>query len=131
MKYSWFTMLCQFLLYTEWFSHTYIYIHFFVIFHCDLSLCYAVGTIHSKSNGLHLLTPNSQSIPLPSPSPLATTSLFSMCRMYFLIPIYSTVFRNKKIMSRYFSLVRLSFKTELSLACKNHIHTHFSHSLQF
>ena len=34
--------------------------------------------IHSMCNSLHLLTPNSQSIPPPHPSPLATTSLFSM-----------------------------------------------------
>ena len=29
--------------------------------------------IHSKYNSLHLLTPNSPSTPLPSPTPLATT----------------------------------------------------------
>ena len=34
--------------------------------------------IHSKCDGLHLLTPHSQSVPLPTPSPLATASLFSM-----------------------------------------------------
>ena len=33
--------------------------------------------IHSIYNSLHLLTPNSPSIPPPSPSPLATTVLFS------------------------------------------------------
>ena len=33
--------------------------------------------IHSKCNSLHLLLPNSLSIPLPPSSPLITTSLFS------------------------------------------------------
>ena len=52
--------------------------------------------IHPIYTSLHLLTPNSQSIPLLSPSPLATTSLFFMsvslfcfvgrfiCAIYFL-----------------------------------------------
>ena len=39
--------------------------------------------LHSKCNSLHLPTPNSPSIPLPSLSPLATTSLFSMPRLTF------------------------------------------------
>ena len=39
--------------------------------------------VHSKRNSLHLLTPNSQSIPLPPP-PLATASLFSMAVSLFL-----------------------------------------------
>ena len=34
--------------------------------------------IHSKCNGLNLLTPDSQSIPLPPHSPLAAPSLISM-----------------------------------------------------
>ena len=34
--------------------------------------------IHSRWNSLYLLTPNSQSIPFPPPSLLATTILFSM-----------------------------------------------------
>ena len=40
--------------------------------------------IHSKYNSLHLLTPNSQSIPLPLPFPLETTSLFFMSVSVFL-----------------------------------------------
>ena len=41
--------------------------------------------IHSKCNSVHLLTPNSQSLPLlPAPSPLATTGLFSMSVSLFL-----------------------------------------------
>ena len=40
--------------------------------------------IHSKCNSLHLLTPNSQPIPLPHLSLLATTSLFSMSVNLFL-----------------------------------------------
>ena len=35
--------------------------------------------IHSTCNSLHLLDPNSSSIPLPLASPLATNSLFSQC----------------------------------------------------
>ena len=31
--------------------------------------------IYSKCNSLHLLTPNTQSLPLPPPTPLSTTSL--------------------------------------------------------
>ena len=43
-------------------------------------LCYTVRPvcIHSVANSWHLLTPNSQSNPLPPPSSLATISLFSM-----------------------------------------------------
>ena len=40
--------------------------------------------IHPKCNSLHLLTPSSQSIPLPPSSPLATTNLFSMSVTLFL-----------------------------------------------
>ena len=40
--------------------------------------------IHSKCNGVRRPTPNSQSIPLPSPQSLATTSLFSMSVSLFL-----------------------------------------------
>ena len=36
-------------------------------------------------NSLHLLTPNSPSIPLPPPTTLATTSLFSISVILFLI----------------------------------------------
>ena len=38
---------------------------------------------HSKCHSLHLLTPSSPSIPLPPPTPLATTSLFSGSEIYF------------------------------------------------
>uniref|UniRef100_A0A8D0TWN9 Phospholipid-transporting ATPase n=1 Tax=Sus scrofa TaxID=9823 RepID=A0A8D0TWN9_PIG len=47
--------------------HTYMYTFFFLtlsLLHSRISLL-----IHSKSNSLPLLTPNSQSIPLPPPSP--------------------------------------------------------------
>ena len=44
-------------------------------------------SIHSLYNSLHLLTPNSHSIPPPPPPPtLATTSLFSMSVSRFLLP---------------------------------------------
>ncbi|XP_054946539.1 synergin gamma isoform X3 [Physeter macrocephalus] len=40
--------------------------------------------IHPICNRLHLLTPNSQSIPPPTPAPCAATSLFSMSVILFL-----------------------------------------------
>ena len=48
----------------------------------------------SKCNSLHLLFPNSQFIPLPPPSPLATTSLSSMSVSLFLSnsPFYLSCF---------------------------------------
>ena len=65
----------------KWFSYTYIHILFHILFYCGVSqhieysfLCYMVGStllfIHSMCNSLHLLIPNSQSIPLlPTPAP--------------------------------------------------------------
>ena len=55
----------------------YIYIHFFhILFHYGLSqdIEYSPLFIHSIYNSLHLLIPNSHSIPPPLSSPLATTS---------------------------------------------------------
>ena len=82
-------MLYQFLLYgkvTQSFIH--IYILFLILFsimvylrRVDIASCAAQQDllfIHSKCNSLHLLAPNSQSIPLSVFSLLATTSLFSM-----------------------------------------------------
>ena len=67
--------------------YTYVYFIFQTLFHYVFSqdieyssLC-STGTllfIHSLHNSLHLLTPNSQSIPPPSFSPLATTRLFPL-----------------------------------------------------
>jgi len=91
---SWFTMFCQFPLYSKA-TQSYIYTHSFsyIIFHRGLfprdwiefpvldsrtSLL-----IHSKGNSLHLPTPNSH----PShslPSPLATISLLLMSVSLFL-----------------------------------------------
>ena len=118
-KYSWFTMLWQFLLYgkvtqsyiyTHTYIHTYIYIHTHTHTHIYIyfffksspinyvlsqetghsSLCSLL--IHSKCNTLHLLTPNSQSIPLPPLSPWATTSLFSVSKQvsFFAIDLGTT-----------------------------------------
>ena len=68
--------MCQFLLYSK-VTQPYMYTHYFsqTVFHQVLSqetgycsLCYIVGShclIHSKGTSLHLLTPSSQSIPLP------------------------------------------------------------------
>ena len=49
-------------------------------------LCYSrtLLFIHSIYKSLHLLTPNSHSIPSPTPSSWATTNLFSMCEVLFL-----------------------------------------------
>ena len=78
LMYSWFTMLCQFLLYSK-VTQSYIYTHaytcIFFFWYC-LPSCYITSDwtqfpvlynktsflIHSKCNSLHLLTPNSQSI---------------------------------------------------------------------
>ena len=49
--------------------------------------------IHSLYNSLHLLTPNSHSIPPPPPSPLAITSLFSMSVSLFLFYRYVHLYR--------------------------------------
>ena len=68
-------MLLQFLLYSK-VTPSYINIHSFshIIFHHVLAqetipVLYSRISlfIHSKCNSLHLLTPNSQSIPLPPP----------------------------------------------------------------
>ena len=77
-------MLYQFMLYSK-VTQSYIYIHTFPFLYYLPSWSIPVlynGTssiIHSKCNSLHLLTPNSQSMPLPSLfSPLATMTLFFM-----------------------------------------------------
>ena len=72
---------------TKWFSYTHIHslkysfplwfiIGYWIWFSvlCSRTLLF----IHSTYKSLHLLTPNSHSIPLPTPSPLATTSLFCL-----------------------------------------------------
>ena len=85
----------------KWPSHTYIcmYMHIYsfshIIFHHVPSqairysfLCYTAGSLvyQSKCNSLHLLTSNSQSIPLPPSSPWQTQVcspspwLFLFCR---------------------------------------------------
>ena len=90
--YSVFTMVCHFLLYSK---AIYIYTFFFLYYLPSWStprywiyfpMLYNRTSliIHSKCNSLHLPTPNSHSIPLPSCSPLATTSLFSMSGSLFL-----------------------------------------------
>ena len=98
LKYSWCTMLCSFLLYSK-VIQLYIYIHsfsysfplwFITGYWIQFPVLYsrALLFIHALHNSLHLLTPNSQSIPLPPPSSLATTSLFSMSVSLFLFRGY-------------------------------------------
>ena len=82
-NYFWYTAVIQLYIYI------YIYVynnHFRGLCHyvllqnieySPLSYSRTLLFIHSISNTLHLLIPNSQSI-LPHPSPLATTSLFSL-----------------------------------------------------
>ena len=62
--------------------------------------------IHSKCNSLRLLTPNSPSIPLPPPPPLATTGLFSMsvslclfCRQVHLCHILDSAYTRYHMVS--------------------------------
>jgi len=91
LKYSCCTMLCQFLLYRK---VTQSYIILFLISSLIMFYPKSLDTvtvlysrtllIYSKCNGLYLLTPNFQCIPLPSPSSLTTTSLFSMSVNLFL-----------------------------------------------
>ena len=81
---------------SKWFSYTYIciYIFFHVLFHYGLSqdieyssLCYTEGPYClsiSVYTSLHPLILNSLYYHLPPPSPLATTSLFSMSLILFL-----------------------------------------------
>ena len=82
-------MLCEFLLYSKVIL-LYIYIHFFqILFHYGLlqvteysSLCYIVGPccLSILCNSLHLLNPNSQSLPSPAPLPLGNhKSVFYVC----------------------------------------------------
>ena len=70
-------------------SVIHIYTFFFIFFsimvyHRILNIVRTLLFIHSTYNSLHLLIPNSQSIPPPPLSPLATTSLFSMSVSLFL-----------------------------------------------
>jgi len=114
-----FTKLYQFLLYSR-VTLSYIYTHSFS--HAILqnillqetgysSLYYTVGPhclSTTKCNSFHLLTPKSPSIPLPLPSPLATTSLLSISMICFLHSLSSTIwssfpswslhYRNKTIL---------------------------------
>ena len=80
-------MLCLFLLYNkiiQLYIHTFFFVSFSImVYHRILTIapCALQQTlllIHSLCNSLHLLIPASHSMPLPIPSPLATTSLFSM-----------------------------------------------------
>ena len=78
-------MFCQFLLYSKSDPVIHVYIHSFShILSCSItmigySLCAGPHLlIHSKCNSLHLLTPNSQSIPL-SPPPLWQSQVCSPC----------------------------------------------------
>ena len=96
---------CTAVTYTYIYTHTHIYLHTLFFSHfppsCSITSDYIQFPvlysrislfIHSKYNSLHLLIPNSQSIPFPSPwqpvhpipFPLATTSLFSKSMRLFL-----------------------------------------------
>ena len=79
----------------KWFSYTYIYsflyywyfpLWFIIGYWIYFSVLYSrtLLFIHSMYNHLHLLTPTSDSTPSLTPSPLATTSLFSMSVSLFL-----------------------------------------------
>ena len=86
LKYSWFTILYQFLMYVK---VTQIYIAFLIssfikVYHKKLDIRTSL-LIQSKWNSLHLLTPKSLSIPFPSLSSLATICPFSMSMSLFLL----------------------------------------------
>ena len=66
-------------------THKNVYIFLFIFFFIMVSwVIPRTLLIHPVYSSLLLLIPNSQSISLPSPSPLATTSLFSMSLSQFL-----------------------------------------------
>ena len=80
-EYSWFTVLCQFLLCSE-VTRSRMYMHSpsCIIFHHGLARfpvpsSRASWLSHSKGSSLHLLTPDSQSLPLL----LGNRGLFSLC----------------------------------------------------
>jgi len=99
--YSWFTVWCQFLLYSK---VTQSYVYLYIFFSCYLpscstpwdrilsSLLYSRTSllIHSKCNSLYLLTPASQSIPLfppPPQQPQVCSPCLGVCEnFFFLIP---------------------------------------------
>ena len=94
LEYSWFTVLCQFLLYSI-VTQSYIYIHFFLLFSSIMfypkrfdivPVLYNRASLlnHSKWNNFASINPNSPSIPPLPHSPLAPTSLFSMSMSLFL-----------------------------------------------
>ena len=101
---SWFTLVCQFLLYSKGTqSRIHRYILFLtlssIIFHhkwLDI-VPWAVqqDLIHSRYNSLHLLIPNSQSIPL-LPVPLATKSVLQVhefiCFFFFFLRASSVAY---------------------------------------
>ena len=101
LKYSWFTVLCQSLLYSK-VTQIYTHIHSFLkIFFSILVYPRRLDTVPSAIsrtllfiyaiyNNLPLLTPNSQFIPPPSHSPLAT-SLISVCESVSVLWIGSFV----------------------------------------
>ena len=77
-------MLCQFRVYILIYSFSYSFPLWFVTgYGIQFPVLYSrtLLFIHSIYNSLHLLTPNSQSIPF-NPSPLATTSLFFFFNFY-------------------------------------------------
>ena len=99
--YSWFTVFCQFSTVQQWpsLTHTHTHTHTHLCTHthihsfshyppsCSIDIIPSAtqqGLIPYpfQINSLHLLTPDSQSIPLPPP-PLATTSLFSKSMCFF------------------------------------------------
>ena len=106
LKYHLFTVLRQFLPYSI-VTQLYIYTHSFPSYYLpscsiprdwmEFPVLYSriLLLIHSKYNSLHLPTPISVSIPLSSPSPLATKSLFSMSVNLFLFVCLFELFTAK------------------------------------
>ena len=76
-------MLCQLLLYSK-VSQSYIWSVTRDWIEFPVRYSRTLLSVISKCSRLHLLIPNSQSIPLPPHSPSATTSLLSMSVTLFL-----------------------------------------------
>ena len=101
LKFTWFTIVFISAALQIWLIYIYIYIYIYIFFFIFLSILvyYKIFNklpvwfsrtllfIHIISNSLHLLIPNSQSIPTPPPA-MATTSLFSRSVSLFLFHRY-------------------------------------------
>ena len=105
LNYSWFTMFCQFLLYSKVCVYTHTHTHTHTLFLTLPSIIFRQRWLYivpvlcsktslltlSKCNSLYLPTPNSQSIPLPPSSPGCCKSSLHVCESVSILYIGSSV----------------------------------------